>query len=80
MNDPITILGRRLMVAVANSGAVENNGPAMDRAVAIMREELKAFVLGEAYADERELVKTGGSQLAWASLVAECIRRISAKA
>jgi hypothetical protein len=44
-----------------------------------MREELKAFLFGEKYADERALTLTGGSGLAMASLAAECIKRILAE-
>ena len=40
-------------------------------AVEIMREELREFLTGTKYADERSLAQTGGDQLAFASLAAE---------
>ena len=73
--DPITETAERLMQAVARSGAVKRGQE--DFACQVMREELKAFIIGDKYADEREILKTGGHNLAWASLVTTCIQRIS---
>lgn len=71
------LLSERLMRAVAESGLVK---PAdADLACRIMREELKTFIAGPKYADERYLVLTGQAQLAWGSLVVEVLRRISAE-
>lgn len=68
----------RLMRAVVASGAIRRNVDS-DCTIAqtIMREELKAFLIdGPAYADERELIKTGQAGLAFASLTATCVTRI----
>lgn len=71
-------LSERLMQAVARSGLVSPDDAQL--ACTVMREELKAFVCGgPKYADERYLVLTGADKLAWASLVAEVLRRITAE-
>jgi hypothetical protein len=76
MADPIAALADKLMRAVVNSGAIRSADQDADLAVRVMREELKAFIAGEKYADERALVSTN-SALAFGSLTAECIRRIA---
>lgn len=79
MADPITLLANTLMRAVVRAGCIRSADKDGDIAVRVMREELKAFVAGPAYADERELAKTGGHQLAMASLVTACVSRILAE-
>lgn len=74
--DPIACLANTLMRSVVNSGAVSTANA--DVAVRIMREELKAFIADDKYADERALVQTGGEHLAMASLTTECVSRILA--
>jgi len=79
MSDPIANLATALMRAVVASGAVRND-PGNDNtaaAIRIMREELKAFIADTKYANERSIVETGGHQLAFASLAAECVRRLA---
>ena len=73
-------LAEGLMKAVARMGVIRR-GFDNDYTVAarVMREELKAFLFDAKYTDERELVKTGGHNLAMASVVAECGRRILAE-
>jgi hypothetical protein len=73
-------LAEGLMKAVVRMGVVRK-GFDNDYTVAVrvMREELKAFLFDTKYTDERELVKTGGHNLAMASVVAECGRRILAE-
>lgn len=70
----IASTAKSLMQAVVRSGAVRSQDA--DVACRVMREELKSFLFGEKYADERALTLTGGSQLAFASLTTECVRRI----
>ncbi len=61
-------------VARANVVTEDNIG----RAVAIMREEIKALIAGDRYADERDCVTRGSVHSGYviASVVAECVRRI----
>lgn len=78
MNDStVTATANQLMRAVVATGAVRSQDA--DLACAVMREELKAFLFGDKYADERALTLTGQSGLAFASLVAECTKRIVAE-
>ncbi len=51
------------------------------RAVAIMREEIKALIAGDEYADERDCVVRGSVHDGYVigSVVAECVRRIVAE-
>lgn len=75
MHDPIKSLADRLMRAVVGAGVVRPQD--IDVALRVMREELKLFLVGEKYADERELAHSpAGSSLAFASLSAECARRV----
>lgn len=71
-------LSEQLTLAVAYSGLV---GPEDTQlACAIMHEELKALLsCGLKYANERYLIMTGEDRQAWASLVAEVLRRIKAE-
>lgn len=78
MSDPIARLCNSLMRAVVNTGAVNESNSEL--ACRVMREELKAFITDDKYADERALVETGGHNLAMASLVASCVARITAAA
>lgn len=71
----VTQLADALMRAVVASGAVTESK--VEVACAIMREELKAFVFGPTYADERELAVTGRHHIAFAALVAACVNRIA---
>lgn len=76
----VATLGRSLMQAVVNSGCIRSADQDAALAVRVMREELKAFLNlegGERYADERALIETGGQALAWASLVARTVARIT---
>lgn len=80
MSDPISALCNSVMRAVVRTGCIVSDGSPRDNvaaAVAVMREELKAFLIADRYADERALAQTGGEHLAMASLVAECVRRIT---
>jgi hypothetical protein len=82
MNDrALTQTADQLMRAVVRSGCTRPGNEADIRlAVLVMREELKAFIGGDAkYEDERQVCLTGQSGLALASLAAECIRRILAE-
>ena len=75
----INTLADRLMRAVVNSAAGPAAASDPERACQIMREELKAFIAGEEYADERALLRNSalGGNLAWQSLVAKCCQRIA---
>ena len=77
--DPIARLANTLMRAVVNSGAIRSADQDAGIAIKIMREELKAFIADEKYADERAIIATGAEHLAFASLTAECVRRIVAE-
>lgn len=77
--DPIARLANTLMRSVIATNAIRSADQDGEVAVRIMREELKAFLTAEKYADERAIVATGGEHLALASLTAECIRRIVAE-
>lgn len=79
MSDPITAIADRLMRAVVATKCIRSADQDGEIAVTVMREELKAFIAGEKYADERALTMTGGHHLAFASLAAECVRRIVAE-
>jgi hypothetical protein len=75
MSDPIAAVADRLMRAVAATGVIKPDDA--DIACRVMREELKEFIAGDKYADERALLSSpGGEQLAFASLVATCVSRI----
>ena len=75
----VTAVAGQLMRAVVRSGVIRQQDAAV--AAHIMREELKALLFGEKYADERALIVTNGHAdgLVFASLVAECVRRILAE-
>jgi hypothetical protein len=77
LDTTIKALADRLMRAVVATGAVRKEDAEL--ACAVMREELKEFLTGPRYADERELAKTGGDALAFASLVTACAARIVAE-
>jgi len=72
--EAVTQTANALMRAVAASGVIREQDTSL--AVKVMREELKQFIAGPRYADERDLVKTGQHQLAFASLTTTCIDRI----
>ena len=79
MSDTIANLATALMRAVVASGAVRNEpgNDNTDAALRIMHEELKEFIAGSKYENERSIIETGGHQLAFASLIAECVRRLA---
>lgn len=79
MADPIANLADTLMRSVVNSGCIRSADQDAAIAVKIMREELKAFIAGDKYADERAIIQTGGHHIAFASLTTECIKRILAE-
>lgn len=77
--DPITALADTLMRAVVASGAIRRGDDRdIETAVLVMREEVKEFLAGDRYADERSLAQTGQHVLAMASLTATCVTRILA--
>lgn len=79
-HDPITALCNTVMQAVVRSGAIRRGVDAdIEVGIRVMREEVKAFIAGPAYADERALALTGGHQLAMSSLLASCVARILAE-
>lgn len=79
-SDPISALANSLMRAVVNSGCIRSGEQDATLAIEVMREELKLFLTADKYADERSLVLGGGSSyIAYASLTAECVRRIIAE-
>lgn len=77
-NDGIDTFCTALMKGVAASGAV--NPANVDRAVQIMRDEAKAFITGEKYADERSAILDGSVHNGYvtASVVASCVLKLSA--
>ena len=72
----ITTVSRAVMKGVADSGAINNDN--MDVALHIMRTEIKAFFLDEAYADDRACIIAGSIHPGYvlASVVASCIVKI----
>jgi len=83
MTDPVAGVANALMRAVARTKFIRHGtdhyDADVDVACRVIREELKAFLLSPQYADERAIVMTGGHSLAFASLAAECVRRIAAE-
>jgi hypothetical protein len=77
MEQTVSLLCQHVMRAVASTGAVRSEDAEL--ACRIMREELKSFLFAGKYADERAVAMTGNSNLAVASLKAECVRRILAE-
>jgi hypothetical protein len=75
--DPIDEIAKALMRAVARSGIMRGYND-YELAARIMRDELKEFLTGGRYADERALIRDtpGGHNLAWSSLVLGTIERI----
>lgn len=69
-----------IMVGVANSGSVNERN--IDRAVTVMRAEIKDFLTGENYADERDTMLRASIHPGYvmASLVASCVIKIRAAA
>ena len=65
-----------VMRGVARANVVTEDD--IGRAVAIMREEIKALIAGDEYADERDCVARGSVHNGYVigSVVAECVRRI----
>ncbi len=69
---------RSVMVGVVNSGSVNEQN--MDLALTVMRAEIKDFLTGEAYADERDAVQATSVHPGYvmASVVASCVNKIRA--
>ncbi len=72
----ITPLCDAVMRGVARANVVTEDN--VGHAVAIMREEIKALIAGDKYADERDCVVRGSVHGSYviASVIAECVRRI----
>lgn len=68
----INSLGRRLMQAVIDRLGPDFVQGNADLAVEVMRRELKLFLCGAKYANERALIEQGREGLAWDTLAAEC--------
>lgn len=72
-------LADHLITAAYRADAIRSVEQDGDIAIKIIREEMKAFLLGERYANERDLALVGFDRLATASLTATCIARIVAE-
>jgi hypothetical protein len=75
----VSALCNSVMVAVAAGIRNAKRKPRdLDQVVAVMREELKAFVFGDSYAAEREAVLMRSMHDGWivAAIAAQCIGRI----
>jgi hypothetical protein len=82
MTDGISTLAQAVMRGVAASGCVVSDRGARDntqRAVDIMRDELKAFINGARYADARDCVLRGSlpDRTIVALIIANCVSRIT---
>ena len=83
----VTAVANQLMRAVVRSGCIRHgNESDISLASSVMREELKALLFadmpgGDKYTDERALIMSTGhaNGLAFASIAAECVRRILAE-
>lgn len=65
----------RLINAVARTGVITQDN--IQFASQVMKEEMKAFLGGDKYRKEREMILADGpAGYAWAALVAECVSRI----
>jgi len=75
----ITAVCDVVMRGLARANVVTEHN--VDRAVAIMREEIKALIAGEKYAAERDCIVRGAVHDGYvlAGVVAECVRRIVAE-
>jgi hypothetical protein len=78
--DSVEKLCRSAIIAVGRTGVMRGHND-YDRASRVIREELKEFILGDRYKDERSLVMEtpNGEHLAWASLIATIVSRIIAE-
>ena len=74
--NPLTSLCDAVMRSVAASGVVTDAN--MDRAIEVMRAEVKALLVGVEYADERAAVAAGTihPQVVLNSVVASCLLKI----
>lgn len=74
--DPITTFCNALMRAVVATGAVTKANAG--QAVEIMREEAKAFIAGDKYADERACLAAGTlpERVIFARVATECVSRL----
>ena len=72
-------LRAKSLVIESSGGRVARYSHNIERALQIMRAEIKEFVAGPAYADERACVQAGtvSEQVVMASLVASCILKIN---
>ena len=77
---PLDRLCHDVMTGVVKSGIVTEAN--MDRAITVMRAEIKAFLTGDDYADERDTVLNGSVHPGYvmASVVASCVNKIGAAA
>jgi hypothetical protein len=79
--DPIARIADTVMRGVVRSGVIRNTGGKDDNvaaAVAIIRAEIKALINGDAYANAREAILTGGIHEGYVLglVIANCIERI----
>ena len=80
--DPIAALADNVMRGVVSAGVIRNTGGDDDNvaaAVEIMRDEIKAFIAGDRYADERECLRNGSLHEGYVlgAIVANCVSRIA---
>jgi len=79
MTDLISRICDHVMVAVVKSGALDHDDDRqIDLAVRVMRDEIKALVVGDRYARTREAVVAGqvSARSATDLVVANCVERI----
>lgn len=84
MEKQIKVLCDSVMDAVAKSGVVnqKSTDAEVKRAVEIMRAEIRSFLSGHEYENERTCILAGTMSQEWvlASVVASCISKIKAAA
>ena len=73
----ITAICNTIMTGVARAGVVTDQN--IDRAVVIMRAEIKALFTSDRYADSREAIALGSinEQYVVALVIAECVDKIA---
>lgn len=81
MTDPITALANTIMRGVIATDVIAL-GDDLTRPIEIMRAEIKEFVAGEKYADERACILAGTvhESAILASVIADCVLQIKAAA
>ncbi len=77
MADPIQQMCKAVMRGVVTSGVVNESN--IDRAVEVMRAEIKSLLTGDEYASERSAVLAGTVHEGYvlASVVASCVTKIA---